>query len=100
MSGDGGATRLPWENVPGTYHLSVDEQLDEATVMHEVDRLVDEVRVSCLWFLRPDYRPATTAERVRILQLIERHADRATYQRAATLRRCLSPTSSDASAAS
>jgi hypothetical protein len=78
----------------------VDEQPDETTVVLEVDRLVEEVRVSCLWFLRPDYRPATTAERVRILRLIERHADRAAYQRAATLRRWLSPTSSDASAAS
>lgn len=78
----------------------MDEQLDEATVVHEVDRLVEEVRGSCLWFLRPDYRPTTNVERVRVLRLIERHADRATYQRAATLRRWLSPTSSDASVAS
>jgi hypothetical protein len=85
---------------PGTIILRVDEQPDEATIVHEVDRLVEEVRVSCLWFLRPDYRPTTTAERVRILRQIERHADRATYQRAATLRRWLSPTSSDASVAS
>ncbi len=75
-------------------------QPDEATLAQEVDRLVEEVRASCLWFLRPDYRPTTVDERVRILRLIERHADRATYQRAATLRRWLSPTSSDASVAS
>jgi len=74
--------------------------MDDATVSAEVDRLVDEVRVSCLWFLRPDYHPATTEERVRVLRLIERHGDRETYRRAATLRRWLSPTSSDASAAS
>jgi hypothetical protein len=78
----------------------VDVQPDEATVVGEVDRLVDEVRASCLWFLRPDYRPTTTDERVRVLRMIERHADRETYRRAATLRRWLSPTSSDTSVAS
>lgn len=73
---------------------------DERSVAEAVDRLVDECRVSCLWFLRPDYLPATNADRIRVLELIERHGDRDAYRRAATLRRWLSPTSSGVSAAS
>lgn len=73
---------------------------DERTVAEEVDRLVDECRVGCLWFLRPDYHPATKEERIRVLELIERRGDREAYRRAATLRRWLSPTSNVASAAS
>jgi len=72
---------------------------DEHSVAEAVDRLVEENRVSCLWFLRPDDLPATNADRIRVLALIERHGDRDAYRRAATLRRRLSPTSSDASAA-
>ena len=64
----------------------------------EVDRLVDEQRLSCLWFLRPDFRPTTTVERISLLEQIERHGDLAAYRRAARLRRWLSQTSSDASA--
>jgi hypothetical protein len=73
---------------------------DDRTVAEAVDRLVDECRVGCLWFLRPDYRPATREDRIRVLGLIERHGDRDTYRRAATLRRWLSPTSNGASVGS
>lgn len=66
----------------------------------EIDRLVDEHRISCLWFLRPDYQPATDEERIRVLGYIERYGDRDAYRRAATLRRWLSQASSDASAGS
>ena len=72
---------------------------DERSVTQAVDRLVEECRLSCLWFLRPDYLPVTNEERVRVLMLIERRGDRDAYQRAATLRRWLSPTSNAASAA-
>jgi hypothetical protein len=71
---------------------------DERMIAEKVDRLVDECRISCLWFLRPDHHPATRDERIRVLELIERYGDREAYRRAATLRRCLSPTSSAASA--
>ena len=71
---------------------------DDVALIEEVDRLVDEHRISCLWFLRPDYYPATDAERIRVLGLIERHGDRHAFRRAATLRRWLSQTSSVASA--
>ena len=71
---------------------------DDAALAAEIDRLVDEQRIACLWFLRPDFRPTTTIERIRVLEQIERHGDLASYRRAATLRRWLSRTSSDASA--
>jgi hypothetical protein len=70
----------------------------DARLADEVDRLVDEHRITCLWFLRPDYRPATDAERIRVLGYIERHGDLDAYRRASTLRRWLSRTSSVASA--
>ncbi len=65
-----------------------------------VDRLVDEQRIACLWFLRPDYYPATNEERVRVLGTIERHGDLQAFRQAATLRRWLSQDSSDASVGS
>jgi hypothetical protein len=73
---------------------------DDSTLAAEVDQLVDEQRVSCLWFLRPDYYPQTDRERLRVLGLIERRGDLQAFRRAATLRRWLSPDSSDASAGS
>lgn len=66
----------------------------------EIDRFIDEHRATSLWFLRPDYYPRTADERARVLQVIERHADLATYQRARTLRQWLSLHSSEPSAAS
>jgi hypothetical protein len=65
-----------------------------------VDRLVDEERIACLWFMRPDYYPRTDEERLRVLGSIERRGGLQAFRRAATLRRWLSPTSSDASAGS
>ncbi|KAA0254529.1 hypothetical protein FBQ97_17055 [Acidobacteria bacterium ACD] len=66
----------------------------------EIDRLVDECRSSCLWFLRPDYYPSDDTQRDRVLLRIEQNGDRATFQRAAELRRWLSLRSSGKSAAS
>lgn len=65
-----------------------------------VNALVDEYRTSCLWFLRADYYPASDEQRARVLDYIQRHGDRRAYLRAATLRRWLSPTSSERSVAS
>lgn len=76
-------------------HVEVENDVDVAA---EVDRLIEECRISCLWFLRPDYHPMTNADRLRLLGEIERHGDRDTYRRAATLRRWLSHDSSAASA--
>ena len=69
-----------------------------ATVETAVDRLVDEYRVRCLWFLRPDYYPSTVDQRLRVLGYIERYGDREGFRRAQALRRWLSPASSAPSA--
>jgi hypothetical protein len=69
-------------------------------IAEAVDRLVDEYRHRCLWFLRSDYYPGTDEERLRVLAYIERHGDRNAYVRAAEVRRWLSPPSSASSAAS
>ena len=70
------------------------------TIAETVNRLVDEYRLQCLWFLRADYYPSSDEERRRVLDYIQRHGDRTAYQRAAEIRRWLSPSSSAASAAS
>lgn len=73
---------------------------DENAVAEAVDRLVDEYRIRCLWFLRPDYYPSTQAERLRVLDAIARHGDRDAFLRAARMRQWLSRKSSAPSAAS
>ena len=65
-----------------------------------VDRLVDEYRQRCLWFLRSEYYPVTDAERLQVLEYIERYGDREAFRRAAEIRRWLSRTSSAGSAVS
>ena len=66
----------------------------------ELRGLVAEYRSRCLWFLREDYYPATRDEILTVLRHIERHGDREGFQRAAALRRWLSPASSATSAGS
>lgn len=65
-----------------------------------VNRLVDEYRHRCLWFLREDFYPTTDAQRLRLLTYIQRHGDRAAFQQAAKLARWLSRRSSENSAGS
>jgi hypothetical protein len=73
---------------------------DERTdVTARINRLIDEYRIRCLWFMRLDYFPTTDAERIRLLEYIERHGDREGFQRARELRRWLSQHSSEPSAA-
>jgi hypothetical protein len=62
--------------------------------------LVDEYRHRCLWFLRPDYYPATLTEAERALDAIQRHGDREAFQRAAQVRQWLSRPSSATSVGS
>jgi hypothetical protein len=69
-------------------------------IEREIDELVDELRSSCLWYLRPDYYPANDRQRDRVLERIQRHGDRAAFQRAAGLRKWLSLPSSGRSAVS
>lgn len=49
--------------------------LDDQAAAEAVRRLVDQYRIRCLWFLRPDYYPSTPEEQLRALEYIERHAD-------------------------
>jgi len=67
---------------------------DAKAVTEAVDRLIDEYRIRCLWFLRPDYYPSTPEARLQVLGHIERHGDREAFRRAATMKRWLSPDSS------
>ena len=62
--------------------------------------LIDEYRARCLWFLKPDYYPSTDGEALRVLDAIERHGDRAAFQRSSEIRQWLSPISSAPSAGS
>ena len=59
---------------------------DEMDLFADVDRLIEEQRISCLWFMRPDHRPSSLVERVRGLEQIERHGDLDAFRRAATLK--------------
>jgi len=52
------------------------------SIAEKIAALVEEYRDRCLWFLRPDYRPTTNEEILRVLDLIERYGDRAGYERA------------------
>jgi hypothetical protein len=75
--------------------MSAPESLEK-----EVDRLVEDYRARCLWFLREDYYPSTHEQRLQVLTYIQRYGDREAYRRAAEIHRLLSPTSSAPSAAS
>lgn len=69
-------------------------------VAEAINRLVDEYRHQCLWFLRDDYYPTTPSQRLRVLEYIKRHGDRTAYRRAAAIQQWLSRDSSAPSAAS
>jgi hypothetical protein len=62
--------------------------------------LVDEHRTRCLWFLAPDYYPASEGEALRVLEAIERHGDRSAFQRSREIRQWLLRDSSAASVGS
>jgi hypothetical protein len=72
----------------------------DARVLEALHRLVDEQRDRCLWYRRRDYYPRTLPEALRILDAIDRHADRATFQATARIRAWLASSSSGRSAGS
>jgi hypothetical protein len=72
----------------------------ERTLNEQIDDLVEEQRIACLWFLRPDYLPSSDQERIGVLEHIQKHGDLAAFRRAGILKRWLSQTSSAASAGS
>jgi hypothetical protein len=66
----------------------------------EFHRFVDQHRAQCLWFLRDDYYPRTSAEREAVLRQIAQHGDRDAFRRVAEFRTWLSQPSSETSAGS
>ncbi|HEY7791154.1 MAG TPA: hypothetical protein VIC33_11605 [Vicinamibacterales bacterium] len=73
----------------------------QSTALDDAFRaLVDEYRARCLWFLRTDYYPATTQERLRVLDYVQRYGEREAHVRAAQLRQWLSQPSNVGSAGS
>ena len=80
--------------------ISPVQESDTQAVAEEIDRLVDEYRVTCLWFLREDYKPGTDEQRLRALALIGQHGDRRGFQRARELRDWLLRLSKEKSACS
>jgi hypothetical protein len=71
--------------------------MDPQAVRDALRALVDQYRISCLWFLRADFYPETLAEQLQVLSLIERHGDVDAFRRAKELRKWLSQPSSEAS---
>jgi len=65
----------------------------EARKLFRLPELIDEYRDRCLWFLRQDYVPKTTAEILKTLDLIEQYGDRAGYERAEEIKAWLSQNS-------
>jgi len=77
-------------------HLSSDDARDmvrvrEALRIFRLSELIEEYRERCLWFMRKDYQPKTTAEILKVLEMIERYGDRAGYERAEEIKSWLSP---------
>ena len=79
----------------GTMHF-----MNPGNAQSALNRMVDEYRSTCLWFLRDDYYPLTASEREGVLGLIERHGDAEAFRRAAEIRAWLSPHSSETSVVS
>jgi hypothetical protein len=52
--------------------------------------LLETYRARCLWFLRPDFVPASKEEWMRTLDLIERYGDMAAFKQAEEARKWLS----------
>ncbi len=76
------------------------EDTDETAINSAINRLIDDNRIRCLWFVRADYYPATREERLRALGWIERRGDREAFRKAGMLRRWFSQHSSETSAGS
>lgn len=64
------------------------------------EALYEDYRTRCLWFLRADYKPVTTEEKLRVLMYIERNGDLEAFRRAAPIRTWLSQNSNETFASS
>jgi hypothetical protein len=68
-------------------------------IVEQVDAFIESQRTRCLWFARENFRPANDVERLAALDSILRHGDRAAFARASELKRWLSQSSKNESAA-
>ena len=73
---------------------------DSAEIDIAFRRLMETQRSRCLWYLRGDYEPKTSEEKLRILEAIERNGDREAFLEAARIRAWFSARSSAGSAGS
>ena len=65
------------------------QKYQDSEIATEVEALVRAYRTRCLWYLREDYFPETSEDAIRVLEMIERHADRSGYVKARKLREWL-----------
>ncbi|MFH1706587.1 MAG: hypothetical protein ABIF71_01520 [Planctomycetota bacterium] len=72
--------------------------ITDARLIDSLRRLVDTYRERCLWFLKPDFVPASRADAVMALDYIERYGDRAGFIQARHLKTWLLQISSAPSA--
>ncbi len=68
---------------------------ETGNVQMEINALIDQYRVRCLWFLREDYYPADGKDALRILNYIKQYGDLEAFRRASTLAKWLSLHSSE-----
>lgn len=59
----------------------------------QIDRLVDDQRQTCLWYLRADYYPRTPAEQLAVLEAIQKRCTLDVFRRAGELKQWVSPSS-------
>ena len=65
----------------------------------EIQALIQDYRLQCLWFLIPEFVPANPEQALRALYSIERYGDRRAFIRARELRACLLQSSNATSVA-
>lgn len=68
-------------------------------LLRRIRELVERHRVTCLWYLRRDYQPETTAEMLRVLDAIATNGGLSASQEADEVRRWLSQSSNSPYAA-
>ena len=76
----------------------IDTHTEKGRFYRELNALIDQYRVQCLWFLREDHYPENQEDALRILGYIKRYGDLEAFRRASTLAGWLSAHSSERSA--
>ena len=63
--------------------------LNDTQMEAAFESLCHDYKTRCLWFLRPDYKPVSNEEKLRLLVYIEKHGDLEAFRRAAPVREWL-----------